>query len=245
MKLSVLQWNVWFRENADNIVQFIQEQDADIVCLQELTQNSTTNPLRDIPAELAALGYHAVYKPALQQSGKENIVMGNGIFSKFPIVGQRQVFVQHEDPKSNNYAHENRIYIEAAIKADDTYFTVGTVHLSYITEFQINEQKRREVDTLISAIAQNAQRYIFTGDLNSLPDSYTVEGLRKTLKSAGPDYTQATWTTKPFSYEGFEANTLEWRLDYVFTTPDIAVLDSRIIKTEFSDHLPILTTIEI
>ena len=56
--------------------------------------------------------------------------------------------------------------------------------------------------------------------------------------------TENTWTTKPFSYNGFEATKLDYKLDYVFTSDDITVKDIRVIKTEYSDHLPILCEID-
>lgn len=245
MKLSVLQWNVWFKESADKVVQFIRETDADIVCLQELTQDSVPNPNRDIPAEIKALGYSAAYLPAHQRTGERHIKMGNGIFSKFPIISSRHVYVQHQDTDSQDYSKENRVYLEAKIKINDTELTIGTTHLSYIPRFAMTSEKQKEVDRLVAAIGDNQQNYLFTGDLNSIPNSYTVAKLGEFLNSAGPNFSEPSWTTKPFSYDGFEATTLDWRLDYIFTTPDLQVLSSKIIQTDYSDHLPILTEIEI
>lgn len=37
MKLSVLQWNVWYKEDIRNIAKFLREHPADVICLQELT----------------------------------------------------------------------------------------------------------------------------------------------------------------------------------------------------------------
>lgn len=245
MKLSVLQWNVWFREKADNIVRFIRETDADIVCLQELTRDSADNPGRDIVAEIGTLGYYTAYEATRISYGDTYIHMGDGIFSKFPIINQRHVYVQHEDLSSLNSQTEDRLYVEAELDINNHAFTIGTVHLSYVSEFFVDADKKKEVDALLAAIQKNKEKFILTGDLNSTPDTYTVQELEKLLASAGPNYKQATWTTKPFSYDGFEASTLDWRLDYVFTTPDIKVLDSKILPTDYSDHLPILATIEV
>ncbi len=245
MKLSVLQWNVWFKETADNVVALVKEIDADIVCLQELTQDSTINPNRDIPADLEALGYASEYLPAHQRTGEKRIKMGNGIFTKYPIVNSRQIYVQHAEPNSESFSKENRVYVEATVKTGQQNLIVGTVHMSYTPRFEFDEAKVKETDQLFSAIQHNTERFIFMGDLNATPTSYTIEKLSKLLRPADPDYAQPTWTTKPFSHDGFEVDTLDWRLDYVFATPDVKVTDSRIIKTNYSDHLPILTTIEI
>lgn len=240
MKISILQWNVWFKESADNILRELERWDADIVCLQELTTHSAANPHRDIPSEIAALGYYPYFVQALHNDDTD---MGNGIFSKFPLAGSRHMYVQHEDPKSADYSHENRLYLEAEIDVNNVPLTIGTVHLSYSQEFLSSEAKDTETNELLLAIQGNRTNFLLTGDLNALPGSYTVSKLGKLLTPVGPPYNEATWTTKPFSYNGFEAKTLEWRLDYVFTTPDVQIADSRILQTDSSDHLPILTTV--
>lgn len=65
------------------------------------------------------------------------------------------------------------------------------------------------------------------------------------IKNIGRDYDQKTWTTKPFSYNGFEANTLDWRLDYIFGSSDMVVNSSEMLQTEFSDHLPVIVELNI
>lgn len=91
----------------------------------------------------------------------------------------------------------------------------------------------------------NTNRLIFTGDLNVAPNTESIRQIEKRLVHCGPDYRKPTWTTKPFSYNGFEEDKLRWRLDYAFATKDIKVINSKIIKTKHSDHLPILIEIEI
>lgn len=83
------------------------------------------------------------------------------------------------------------------------------------------------------------------GDFNSAPDSSTIKKIETRLKAIGPDYSELTFTTKPFQHEAFRVDGLEWRLDYIFATSDIKVLSSKIIETDYSDHLPILAEIEV
>lgn len=242
MQLSVLQWNVWFKESADNIIRELTRLDADVVCLQELTTHSAANPHCDIPSEITALGYHPYFVQTLHSDETD---MGNGIFSKHPFTSTKHVYVQHEDPNSNDYSRENRIYLEAELTLPKAILKIGTVHLSYSQEFLSSAAKDVETNELLKAIRSNQSNFVLTGDLNALPGSYTVNELGKALTPAGPPYNEATWTTKPFSYNGFEAKTLEWRLDYVFATSDIQVADSHIVQTDVSDHLPILTTVDL
>lgn len=43
MHIAILQWNIWYKENIENVVAFIKEINPVIVCLQELSVNGTYN----------------------------------------------------------------------------------------------------------------------------------------------------------------------------------------------------------
>jgi len=243
MTVKILQWNVWYKEDADNIRKLVQDLNPDIFCAQEITTNSEINPKRDVPAEIAkAGGYQYFYQTCIK---RDSLDMGNAIFSKFPITNKYTTYVQREDTENPGFERENRVYIESTLTINNTQLTVGTVHLSYIRQFQVNEQKKTEIDTLIHQITTRSQNYILTGDMNAEPDTYLTSQLEKYLKNIAPPYDEPTWTTKPFSHDNFQASTLDWRLDHVFGTADIRVISAQIIKTDFSDHLPVLVTVEV
>jgi endonuclease/exonuclease/phosphatase family metal-dependent hydrolase len=244
MEISILQWNVWFQESADNILAFLKGVDADIVCLQELTQNSGPNPNRDMPQEIGLLGYDQFYVATVDKPELPIGRMGNGIFSKHPIRSSRKVWVRDEPPEGSETLNESRAYLECGIEAGGKLLTVGTAHLSFTPGFSNNPEKDAESDVFIKAISQNSSNFIFTGDFNALPGSPLIGALDKSFKHAGPAYKESTWTTKPFDWGGFKADKLAWRLDYAYTTPDIEVISSQILKTDASDHLPILAKIK-
>jgi endonuclease/exonuclease/phosphatase family metal-dependent hydrolase len=246
--IKILQWNVWYHEKCKNIVEFIKKSDADIVCCQELTINfKEANPGINIPSEIAkACGYNYFFHlmTNIGTSG-ESLQMGNGIFSKFPIVTNDFKLVQKADPTIKSYETEDRSYIEAVLDVKGTNLKVGTVHLSYSTGFTMTQKRLDEVEKLFDAVKANHDKFILTGDMNAKPDSWVIKRLEEMFIHADPNTDRATWTTKPFSYQGFEANSRDWRLDYIFATEDIDVIENKIIETNYSDHLPILTEIQI
>jgi endonuclease/exonuclease/phosphatase family metal-dependent hydrolase len=244
MKISVLQWNVWYQEKADNILAFIKQTDADVICLQELTADSWLNPGRNIPGEIEALGYHAHYVVTLKRDGTDHIQMGNGILSKLPLQNKRQIWLKHDVSGEMMSSKEPRAYLEVQLKVDNKTLRVGTVHLSFAPGFSFSPEKEAEAEVFKDAIGVNRTNFIFTGDLNALPDSLLIAELDKYFQPAGPPYIEATWTTKPFEWPGFKADKLNWRLDYVYASSDVKVLSSKIIDTTASDHLPILTELE-
>jgi len=242
MKVSILQWNVYFKESADNVIQEIARFNTDIVCVQELTKDSFINPQRDLEAEIAALGYESAYALTVDRPHHQ---MGNAIFSKFPILSEQRVYVQHEDLQSPGRSKENRIYLETTLDTPQHNLTIGTVHLSYTNLFEETHEKNDEFSKFIYAIKNHKENFLVTGDFNALPTSRYIQEISKHLHSTGPDYSEATWTTKPDEEYSFPIDGLTTRLDYAFATPDVKVIKSEVLQTEFSDHLPLLITVEL
>jgi endonuclease/exonuclease/phosphatase family metal-dependent hydrolase len=246
--MKFLQWNIWYKEKADNIVDLIKKLDPDVICLQELAIGPQDNPgISDVAQYIAEkTGLHYYFEEAQRWRGDDEMdAIGNGIFTKYPITRRYAKHVQVPTEDFTDYAHEGRIYIECDVEINGRTITVGTAHLSYTHRFEITDEKKTEVDNLLAIVAKHKQNFIFSGDLNSEPTSYTIRELSKLLHSYGPDFSQNTWTTKPFEHQGFKASTLDWRLDYVFATEDIKCNSAEIIHTDYSDHLPILVNVEL
>lgn len=245
MKIKVLQWNIWVKENPDNIVKELKKINADIVCAQELIQDSKTK--FDIAKYIAEkLNYHYFYKTADTWDNRdEKNAQGNVIFSKYPIIDTLHKHIQKPKHNPPDASHEGRVYIETKIKIKKKIMQIGTTHLSYSHKFDIDKQRKEEADVLFEIIKNKNKNYILAGDFNAVPDSYVIKKLEKIFVNAGPDFKEKTWPTKPFNYHGFQENKLNWRIDYIFINNDVKVINSKIIKTLYSDHLPILTEIEI
>lgn len=240
--MKLLQWNVWYRENTKNVLELLREVDADILCLQELTINHPEyNKDVNVPEFLAReLGFNYVFAPAVVDAKRK---YGNGIFSRFPILSSESHFIQNPPEGSHepvDYSQEGRVYLEASIQISGGKVDVGTVHKSYVDRFTMTVAKQEETNRLLRILQKKKEHFIFAGDLNALPDSYTVNIISETLSHCGPELGEKTWTTKPFSYNGFEASTLDWRLDYCFATSDLEIKSAKCIRTDYSDHLPIL-----
>ncbi|OGL38835.1 hypothetical protein A3J32_00830 [Candidatus Saccharibacteria bacterium RIFCSPLOWO2_02_FULL_46_7] len=238
-------WNVLYKEKADNILELTGKINPDILCCQEITKNSFVNPKRDIPEEISrVLGGEYRYQSVANTLEGQPSDMGNAIFSKLPIVTDTNLLVQ-TTTSDIDWSYQNRGYVQAEIRIGQKILTVGTTHLSYVDYFVETDARNREADKLIEAIKKKKEHYILTGDFNSAPDSKTIKRIEKILRSAGPPHTQNTFSTKFFKHNDFVVDSLDWRLDYIFTSPDIKVLSSKIIKTDYSDHLPVLAELQL
>lgn len=245
MNVNIMQWNVWYKANAADVLRVIQDQNADILCLQEVTTRSRYNPGVDVPAAIAALGYEHRFAVTIEREGEDYKQEGCGIFSKFPIRSHRQVVIQHADPTAQPVPQYDRVYLEVVTDTPTGPLTVGTTHLSYSPKFEMSDARLLEGDRLLEAIGSIGSRFILTGDFNALPDSALVQKLLTRFSNAGPDLNVPTWTTKPFSYHGHIAEGLHWRLGYILTTDDVTLQEARAGSTDVSDHLPIISTLAV
>ncbi|MFC1711062.1 endonuclease/exonuclease/phosphatase family protein [Patescibacteria group bacterium] len=245
MKLSILQWNIWYKENINNIVLQVKKLNPDILCLQELMQDFGKGI--DTAKFIAEkTGYFCFFKLAESWDNRDDKeTQGNAIFSKYPFLEKSRVYIQKLKHNPPDATHEGRVYLEADIKVGKKILTVATTHLSYSHKFKITKIRKKEINNLLNILKNKSKNYIFTADLNAVYDSYPVLEISKLLKHAGPDFSQNTWTTKPFDSYGFKEDKLNWRLDYIFASKDVKILSTEIKKTKFSDHLPILLEIEV
>ena len=170
--------------------------------------------------------------------------LANGIYSRFEITDSHSAWI-NKPTGSGGYDDELRAYSEVTFRVEGELFTVGTTHMSYTHGFAETDRKRAETDALVSELSKHDKRFVFTGDLNASESSYTIRQIIKSLTDVGLGTRANTWTTKPFSYNGFEEDKLRWRLDYVFASHDLKVTKYEVLDTPFSDHLPVLAVFEV
>lgn len=246
MRFKFLQWNVWYNEKVDRIIQLLDSINADVLCLQELSTNTKANPGIGTGEVISSrLGYNAHIVAAQEWADFERDSQENGILTRYPFLSKRHLFVKEPGARDiRDYALEGRVYVEATLDIAGRQICVGTTHLSFSPRFEMTDCKMRENQSLLTQVKKN-KNYIFSGDLNSAPSSPLIEQLSAHLVSCGPAFHENTWTTKDFDYQGFKETALNWRLDYVFASPDLRVVSSRTIATDVSDHLPVLVEFEI
>lgn len=242
MQVSIIQWNVWYKEDIRNVAKLLLDHSADVICLQELTLQDISE-IGHTPDYIAKqLGYHHFYK-AIDQ-GEGEIDIANGIFSRYPIIDTKWEWI-NTATGTGHYDDEYRAYVEATIDVSGRKLTVATTHMSYSNAFVSTLRKKQEADRLAAILKTKKQSYVFTGDLNAAPGAPTINKVSAILHNVGPNLMEKTWTTKPFSYDGFEETELRWRLDYIFATSDIKTISAEVLKTDYSDHLPVLAQIEL
>jgi endonuclease/exonuclease/phosphatase family metal-dependent hydrolase len=225
----------------DVILEFINAQNPDILCIQEFS-NSAKIDLKIYP-----------YKYVLMEGDK--IKTGQAIFSKFPIIDQGLITF----PNSNN----NVVY--ADIKKGKDIIRVYNMHLQSIkispdvNEISenidvIDQQKSKFLYNRISKafMQQQEQAAIFKehekeckypiiicGDMNNSAFSYVYRNIKGKLKDSFEEAGQGFGATYKFKY--YPA-----RIDYIFAdeTMEVKQFES-FSEFQNSDHFPIMARLSM
>lgn len=221
----------------DTILEFINEQNPDILCIQEYSENAKI--------DLRAYKYKAVFMEGRQ------IKTGQAIFSKYPIFNKGDFKI----PQAGN----NIIYADIR-KGKDT-IRVYNIHLQSIkispdvSEMQdnveaINKSKSELVFTRIrDAFKKQEQQasilvkhkkecpypIIICGDMNNSPFSYVYRNIKAGLNDCFEEAGNGFGQTYKFKY--YPA-----RIDYIFASKKLKVKSfTSFSRFENSDHFPIMT----
>lgn len=221
----------------NTILSFINEQNPDILCIQEYSENAKV--------DLRIYKYKAIFMEG------EKIKTGQAIFSKYPIFNQGDFKI----PTAGN----NIIY--ADIKKGKDTIRVYNIHLqsikispdvNEISEHvdSINQSKseqlfnrirdafkKQEQQAEILVKHKNDCQYpvIICGDMNNSPFSYVYRNIKSDLNDCFEDAGNGFGQTYKFKY--YPA-----RIDYIFASKKMKVKSFKTFtKFENSDHFPVMT----
>lgn len=194
------------KNTLNDMIILLNESNADIVCLQEVTK-SQHERIREMTKTSAKF-----------VSNAKRAIVSDGVatYSKYPIVESKHVLLTSKN--------EQRGFLHTSYKIDGKLINVINVHLG------LNKSERAtQISEILEYIEKLEGETILAGDFNERYvrlDSFTDTG-----KYHG-------YGNKPT----FEA--LDTRIDYIFiTTNSIYSTTYDVLKTDLSDHYPIITKI--
>ena len=248
MIIKFLTYNIWYGKNWKEIIPFIKNLSPDIFALQEVTSNLSKFDLGnvDIVIELqkAFPEHQSVFAPINYKKELGKVIQyGNMILSRFPIINHKVHYFFKQPDWTDDYENQARHLLEARIDVEGKGISVFTTHLTYSKAFQDNPKKIKEAEKIVDIISDKKPT-ILAGDFNSTPNSKTIKSIDTQIKYLDREK-RPTWTKHPFSKDGFKANTLNWKLDYIFLSEDLSHQNLEIIDTALSDHLPMKVEINL
>jgi endonuclease/exonuclease/phosphatase family metal-dependent hydrolase len=238
----------------DSIFNLLDQQSADILCFQEFyhTNKKGVFETRDTLIKfLPTVSYHEKYTHKMAGDQFFGVVT----FSRFPIVGKGDIpFVSDQ----NNFC----IYTDLQIDKDT--IRVYNAHLASIRfdnedyQFIRDEEKRNlgaalrmssrmnlafnkraeQTEAILENIKKSPHPVIFCCDFNDSPVSFGYHLLEDELNDAFVEAGSGIGRSYAGDFPSF-------RIDYMFTSPNIEAVDFEVVRKKFSDHYPIVGIFEL
>jgi endonuclease/exonuclease/phosphatase family metal-dependent hydrolase len=266
--VRILTWNVHYldqmyrpRQQQQSqripIINFLKQQDADVLCLQEFFESNNSQYDSNINYIKQTLNYPYHYFVDDYKLPHNLYKVGPIIFSKYPIITTNRL--EYNGP-SQTRASESLISADLNVNGDT--IRIYTTHLQSVMfrrrDYQYIEKIKKVEDSLLEAsksiVKKLRQAYsirgsqaetvrdelnncpypsVVCGDFNDVPNSYTyfqIRGNRQDAflkKGAGIGRTYASISP-----------TL--RIDYILAAPQFSVLQCKKIEVSYSDHYPVI-----
>lgn len=229
--------------NALAFLRLVREQQPDVLCLQEFAYSRKVK----IADSLVMMGYNHYYGT---QTTKAGLPYGTVVFSRLPITYVTSI--------------DNEKLLVELLKEKQS-FKVCNVHMdSYrfdkddreeferISHGEVQESSRRTLgkvrETILSheidwnrrikpVVSECSGPLLLAGDFNEIPNSWLYSQIDGCLNDTYRDRGSGFCTT-------FNGQYLKLRIDWIFHSSHFRTLSFRRIRSDISDHYPIITSLE-
>lgn len=238
--MKLLQLNTWSCNLAPAIINLLNREQPDIVCLQEVISTEQTGKiLQSLEEILEKSPYkYSYYSPLAEFRFMHSTARrGNAILSKYPLVDTGIFWTHGEFQPDFDYSigwNQARGVAYATVQTPEGDIHILTTHGYHVREHKNgNEETLKACKQIAEYISRTAGRLVLTGDFNLVPDSQSMrvfDGLLRNLCVENRVVTTRNNLTDKTD-----------TCDYILTR-DIAVQDFRVLDDVVSDHKALQVT---
>ncbi len=238
--------------NMNQFLSLVDEEQPDVMTLQEYAGRNGKLLLTD---SLMERGY--IYQASGHRTGS---ITGNVIFSKLPIVATDRIknssivyadLLRGKDTLRLICVHLNSYGLDDSdhkqihdISHGNVDSTTGRSTYRKFRETILSHEE--EFGLLEPYFTEHRHYIIVAGDYNDPPSSYFYQKCRKYLKDSYCEAGQGFSTTYHGSFtKNVNATFPAFRIDMVLHSPDLKACAYKRVKSEMSDHYPVIVTLEI
>jgi vancomycin resistance protein VanJ len=230
--LRVMSWNVMGLEgNPHGVLSQIQHAVPDVVLLQEVRRVRGSDPVTWLTRRLP--GWHAVRGGDVAILSPHPLALPHRILLETPSLG--------------------RVALETSVRIRNQPVEVVTVHFNTGVSRPSHERawnhprrsmiegaavRKEQADNLSHLVRSLGRPIIVGGDFNSPPDTYACSRMAEQLQSA------FTAAGSGFGWS-FPSNHPLLRIDHLFASSELRILDCRVLPTSASDHCPLVTDLAL
>lgn len=242
MKLITL--NIERNEHYDTVAPFLIQEQADVVCLQEVFQ-------KDLEMLARKSGYtHTDFTPMMvyqkELPENEQNIQGHAILSKLPIdVRSRDYYYLCTDSplklplfdRENIPGSANRAVTFVKIFIQNEYFIIGNTHFTWTPDGLVDNWQREDIPHLLEYISKYPN-LILCGDFNA------PRGMNETWNILSRQLTDnlPTYIDNTLDPNFHRVPDIKRAVDGIFTTPSYSAQNVR-MHCGVSDHCALISDI--
>lgn len=252
MAVKLVCLNLWQGGNLfDEILTFLDKEDADIVALQEVYNGKEPHlapKYRSIDALQERLHYpYSDFAPAFLDNRQEGrIVQGNAVLSRFPISYRDVTFFNEpyredyvEIPENFPICPRNLQHVVLDSPSGD----INLYNFQGVWDMagdRYSESRQKMSEVIVQATAGKS-RVIVAGDTNATPGNQAIKNIEQHLHNIFEGELITTFNMRRKDNPGYATAVV----DMIFISPDLQVLSHRCPDIDVSDHLPLVVELAI
>lgn len=222
---------------------YINKQQAEIICMQEFYNNPYYKKIKGAKgktfhfteSQSGPLVIASKY-PIVKEGGFGFLNASNGTIFADIKIEEKIVRVYNIHLKSNEITIiADEVAASRDFREKETWAKIKSMFKGYRKATKIRAD---QADEITNHIMQSPHPVIICGDFNDVPQSYAyqkiVEGKIDHFQEKGLGMGSTFAGSIPFL-----------RIDYILSSPGIKVIDTEIIKDEYSDHYPVVSYINM
>jgi endonuclease/exonuclease/phosphatase family metal-dependent hydrolase len=246
--MKLIQLNIWQGRFIDQITQWLQQEQPDILCMQEVYSCQPIIELLPFFSSLERITaafptYHVFFSPAHTMSvAGSDVTMGNVILSRYPLEDTETFFISERYVRWNTedeYVPNIRNLQRATVRlGKDQAFTLMNHHGYWEPTPMGSETTVVKTKQVAAIVAESSQPLILAGDLNISADSPAMKPLHALLRDLTQEYKLRT-TLSSFG------KVKDVPCDHICVSEGVEVREFAAGKALISDHLPLLMHFDI
>lgn len=255
MSIKLISLNLWIGGVLfDTIVDFLREQDADIVLLQEVLQSddktlSAQYRSLDVLREKLGYAHHAFVRILTDRFPWGDIDNGHAVLSKYPITSNDAVYFDNEagastarspfDPTA--WPVTPRGLQAATIETPNGELNIINLQGVWDLDGDHVSPERQNMRDIILAQAAGKPHVIIAGDTNAKHTNPVMRDIEKEYVNVFGDSLKTTFNMRRKDNPGYATAVV----DMIYISDDLTVVSRECPDVDISDHLPLVATLEM
>lgn len=255
MEIKVIQVNIYKGRYMESLVEFLNSQKADIVCMQEVAVGevnlTTDKSLNTFEYLKSKTGMDGVFFPDQIVTDRPGAHVGNAVLTNFKILDSKLIPLRQntsltlksfEDPRL--FPDFPRSIVEAKLDTGETQMYALSAHGAWTAPPVDTPETLRQAKLIKDHLKSLNLPFIFCADMNTIPGSKVI----KTISSASVNQitgSDISRTTHPVVHKTASFKPEGLLVDYIFSSKDFKKVSVEAPNVLVTDHLPVVGVFEL